>query len=144
MATGYAHAPSANGADSTTNYPESRVLIIMTGGTICMQPSADGLVPMTGFLENAMAPRPTFNDGSPPVSLHAYKGGEKLTLESLRTPPSSYSRHVRYSILEFSPLLDSSSISSVGWTEVALTVKENYHLFDGFVVLHGTDSLACE
>lgn len=142
MATGYAHAPSANGADA--NFPESRVLIIMTGGTICMQPSADGLVPMTGFLENAMAPRPTFNDGSPPVSLHAYKGGEKLTLESLRTPPSSYSRHVRYSILEFSPLLDSSSISSVGWTEVALTVKENYHLFDGFVVLHGTDSLACE
>ncbi|KAI7774419.1 lysophospholipase [Diaporthe eres] len=140
MATGYAHAPGANGADA--NYPESRVLIIMTGGTICMQPSADGLVPMTGFLENAMAPRPTFNDGSPPVRLHAYKGGEKLTLESLRTPPSSYSRHVRYSILEFSPLLDSSSISSIGWTEVALTVKENYHLFDGFLVLHGTDSLA--
>lgn len=140
MATGYAHAP--NGPDA--NYPESRVLIIMTGGTICMQPSADGLVPMTGFLENAMAPRPTFNDASAPVPLHAYKNGEKLTLESLRTPPSSYARHVRYSILEFSPLLDSSSISSVGWTEVALTVKENYHLFDGFVVLHGTDSLACE
>jgi 60kDa lysophospholipase len=142
MATGYAQAPGANGAD-TTNYPESRVLIIMTGGTICMQPSKDGLVPMTGFLNNAMAPRPTFNDGSPPVQLHAYKGGEKLSLDSLRTPPSSYSRHVRYGILEFSPLLDSSSISSVGWTEVALTVKENYHLFDGFVVLHGTDSLAC-
>lgn len=140
MATGYAHAP--NGPDA--KYPESRVLIIMTGGTICMQPSADGLVPMTGFLEKAMAPRPTFNDASPPVQLHAYKNGEKLSLESLRTPPSSYSRHVRYSILEFSPLLDSSSISSVGWTEVALTVKENYHLFDGFVVLHGTDSLACE
>ncbi len=29
-----------------------------------------------------------------------------------------------------------------GWTEIAMTVKENYHLFDGFVVLHGTDSLA--
>ena len=29
-----------------------------------------------------------------------------------------------------------------GWTEIATTVKENYHLFDGFVVLHGTDSLA--
>ncbi len=49
-----------------SNYPESRVLIIMTGGTICMQPSADGLVPMTGFLENAMAPRPSFNDSSAP------------------------------------------------------------------------------
>lgn len=47
-------------------FPESRVLIIMTGGTICMQPSDDGLVPMTGFLENAMAPRPSFNDHSAP------------------------------------------------------------------------------
>ncbi|KAL1876818.1 hypothetical protein VTK73DRAFT_9195 [Phialemonium thermophilum] len=124
-------------------YPESRVLIIMTGGTICMQPSPDGLVPMTGFLEKAMAPRPSFNDSSSPsVNLHAYKDGAKLSLESLRTPPSAYSRHIRYGILEFTPLLDSSSISSVGWTEIAMTVKENYHLFDGFVVLHGTDSLA--
>jgi lysophospholipase len=53
-------------AETLGSYPESRVLIIMTGGTICMQPSVDGLVPMTGFLENAMAPRPSFNDNSTP------------------------------------------------------------------------------
>ncbi|SPQ21175.1 df3ae2d4-c3e8-4aad-9c06-f953876d3e6d [Thermothielavioides terrestris] len=123
-------------------YPESRVLIIMTGGTICMRDSVDGLVPMAGFLENAMAPRPSFNDNSPPVKIHAYKNGVKLALDSLRTPPSTYSRHIRYGILEFQPLLDSSSISSLGWTEIAMTIKENYHYFDGFVVLHGTDSLA--
>ncbi|KAK3359732.1 asparaginase-domain-containing protein [Lasiosphaeria hispida] len=124
-------------------YPESRVLIIMTGGTICMQPSADGLVPMTGFLENAMAPRPSFNDSSAPaVKINAFQNGVKMHLDSLRTPPSAYSRHIRYGILEFHPLLDSSSISSIGWTEIAMTIKENYHLFDGFVVLHGTDSLA--
>lgn len=109
-----------------------------------MQPSAAGLVPMTGFLENAMAPRPSFNDASSPVPLTAFQNGEKLILNSLRTPPTAYKRHIRYSAVEFSPLLDSSSISSVGWTEIALTVKENYHLFDGFVVLHGTDSLACK
>ncbi|KAK3308150.1 asparaginase-domain-containing protein [Chaetomium strumarium] len=132
-----------DGKPTQSHYPESRVLIIMTGGTICMQPSADGLVPMTGFLENAMAPRPSFNDGStPPVKIHAYKNGVKLTLDSLRTPPTTYSRHIRYGILEFHPLLDSSSISSMGWTEIAMTIKENYHYFDGFVVLHGTDSLA--
>lgn len=61
---------------------------------------------------------------------------------SLRTPPSTYSRHVRYTILEFDPLLDSSSISSAGWTQIARAVQQNYALFDGFVVLHGTDSLA--
>jgi L-asparaginase/Glu-tRNA(Gln) amidotransferase subunit D len=27
--------------------PESRVLIIITGGTICMKPSKDGLVPVS-------------------------------------------------------------------------------------------------
>lgn len=33
---------------------------------IAVQPSADGsgLVPVDGFLENAMAPRPSFNDKS--------------------------------------------------------------------------------
>ncbi|KAI1849397.1 hypothetical protein JX265_008551 [Neoarthrinium moseri] len=125
-------------------YPESRVLIIITGGTICMQPLPDGsgLAPVDGFLENAMAPRPSFNDRSEKVKLSAIKDGEKVLLDSLRTPPSSYSRHVRYSALEFSPLLDSSSISSDGWTQIATTIKANYHLYDGFVVLHGTDSLA--
>ncbi|KAL7625539.1 hypothetical protein AAE478_004759 [Parahypoxylon ruwenzoriense] len=130
-----------NGSAEST-YPESRVLIIITGGTICMQPSAAGLVPVDGFLENAMAPRPSFNDMSERVPLSAVKDGVKVTIDSLRTPPSSYSRHIRYGALEFSPLLDSSSISSFGWTQIASTIKENYHLFDGFVVLHGTDSLS--
>jgi lysophospholipase len=43
---------------------------------------------------------------------------------------------------EFPTLLDSSSISSDGWTQIACTIQQNYSLFDGFVVLHGTDSLA--
>lgn len=127
---------------ATADYPESRVLIIMTGGTICMRPSADGLVPMDGFLASAMAPRPSFNDGRPATVLAAHKDGQPLQLASLRTPVSAYSRHIRYAVLEFAPLLDSSSISSAGWTEIAQTVRDNYHLFDGFVVLHGTDSLA--
>lgn len=61
---------------------------------------------------------------------------------SLRTPPSTYSRHVRYTLYEFPTLLDSSSISSAGWSQIATTIQNNYALFDGFVVLHGTDSLA--
>jgi 60kDa lysophospholipase len=69
-------------------------------------------------------------------------GEVKQHLPSLRTPPSSYSRHIRYTLYEFPTLLDSSSISSVGWTQIADTIQQNYSLFDGFVVLHGTDSLA--
>ncbi|KAH7363054.1 lysophospholipase [Plectosphaerella cucumerina] len=123
-------------------HPESRVLIIMTGGTICMQPTADGLQPIGGFLKAAMAPRPSFNDMTNPSQLEARKNGEILMLDSLRTPPTAYSRHIRYSVLEFSPLLDSSSISSNGWSEIAQTICENYRLYDGFVILHGTDSLS--
>lgn len=44
--------------------PEARVLIVMTGGTICMQKSVDGYVPARGFLEKCMGPRPEFNDGT--------------------------------------------------------------------------------
>ena len=44
---------------------ESRVLIIMTGGTICMKDSPQGLIPVTGFMEEAMATRQSFNDGQP-------------------------------------------------------------------------------
>jgi 60kDa lysophospholipase len=69
-------------------------------------------------------------------------GGAKKQLTSLRTPPSSYSRHIRYTLYEFPTLLDSSSISSAGWKQITNTIQENYSLFDGFVVLHGTDSLA--
>ncbi|CAK7240593.1 MAG: hypothetical protein STHCBS139747_002038 [Sporothrix thermara] len=141
--TGPSASALPDAADTQASpYPESRVLIIMTGGTICMRPSPDGLVPMDGFLEHAMAPRPSFNDPAPLTVLEAYKDGKRLELPSLRTPVSAYSRHIRYGILEFSPLLDSSSISSMGWTEIAQAVKDNYHLYDGFVVLHGTDSLA--
>jgi hypothetical protein len=60
--------PAMTSATASSQYPESRVLIIMTGGTICMRSSPDGLglVPAKGFLEQAMAPRPSFNDGTKP------------------------------------------------------------------------------
>lgn len=49
-----------------TGFPETRVLVIGTGGTICMQQGPDGLQPSEGFLDSAMAPRPSFNDRSHP------------------------------------------------------------------------------
>jgi lysophospholipase len=45
-------------------------------------------------------------------------------------------------VLEFEKLLDSSSIDAAGWDQIARAVLRNYQLFDGFVILHGTDSLA--
>lgn len=63
-------------------------------------------------------------------------------MQSLRTPVSAYGRQVRYSVLEFETLLDSSSIDAEGWNQIARSIYRNYRLFDGFIVLHGTDSLA--
>lgn len=57
--------PETNGDGGRPIFPESRVLIIGTGGTICMQQGPDGLQPTDNFLVNAMAPRPSFNDASP-------------------------------------------------------------------------------
>ncbi|KEF54555.1 L-asparaginase [Exophiala aquamarina CBS 119918] len=130
---------------SSGHTPEARVLIVMTGGTICMQKSPNGLIPARNFLERCMAPRPEFNDGEThePIEVRFHDGPDGMgELHSLRTPTSVYGKRIRYAVLEFETLLDSSSIDSKGWAEIAQTIFRNYKLFDGFVVLHGTDSLA--
>ncbi|KAL7269965.1 hypothetical protein RUND412_007340 [Rhizina undulata] len=122
---------------------ESRVLIIMTGGTICMRRGENGYVPATGFLDSCLRTRPSFNDGSPEKEVPVSTADGEITMHpTLRTPPSRHSRSIRFAILEFDPLLDSSSINAKGWGEIARAIERNYQLFDAFVILHGTDSLA--
>jgi lysophospholipase len=98
----------------------------------------------TNFLKFGLAPFPSFNDGSYPEPLEIVvdDNGTKKAVQSLRTPISAYDRRIRYSVYEFETLLDSSSIDAVGWDLIAKSIYRNYQLFDGFVVLHGTDSLA--
>ena len=38
--------------------------------------------------------------------------------------------------------LDSTNIQPAHWVEMANTVKENYSSYDGFVISHGTDTMA--
>ena len=40
------------------------------------------------------------------------------------------------------PLVDSSNIGPDTWERIAMIVKNNYDDFDGFVVLHGTDTMS--
>ncbi|OQU96874.1 hypothetical protein CLAIMM_02895 [Cladophialophora immunda] len=83
---------------SSSHVPEARVLIIMTGGTISMQRSPNGLIPARNFLERCMAPRPEFNDGEThdPISVRFHDGPEGLgEFQSLRTPTSVYGKRVR-------------------------------------------------
>ncbi|MBD5265490.1 MAG: asparaginase [Duncaniella sp.] len=43
--------------------------------------------------------------------------------------------------IQFNPI-DSSDMDPVGWADIAKAISENYDLYDGFVVLHGTDTMA--
>lgn len=46
------------------------------------------------------------------------------------------------SVHSFDPILDSSNMNPEIWTELAELIKEKYHEFDGFVILHGSDTMS--
>jgi L-asparaginase len=42
----------------------------------------------------------------------------------------------------FDPPLDSSNVGPDTWVKVATVIEQNYNSFDGYIVLHGTDTMA--
>ncbi len=42
----------------------------------------------------------------------------------------------------FKPLLDSSNMNPDVWVSLATIIEENYESYDGFVILHGSDTMA--
>lgn len=50
--------------------------------------------------------------------------------------------HCRIDFYTFEPLLDSSNMNPSFWTGLAWVIERNYEQFDGFVVLHGSDTMA--
>jgi len=44
--------------------------------------------------------------------------------------------------VSFDPLIDSSNVTPSFWVKLATVIEENYDKYDGFVVLHGTDTMA--
>ncbi|KAI4293934.1 asparaginase-domain-containing protein [Schizophyllum commune Loenen D] len=49
---------------------------------------------------------------------------------------------MRYAIMEWHPLLDSSNIEMKDWIRIATEIELNYNLYDAFVILHGTDTMS--
>ena len=47
-----------------------------------------------------------------------------------------------YVIKEYQPLLDSSNMTVNEWNQIAWDIAKEYDHFDGFVVFHGTDTMA--
>ncbi len=44
--------------------------------------------------------------------------------------------------VSFNPLIDSSDVEPSFWVKLCKTIQENYDRYDGFVVLHGTDTMS--
>ncbi|MCH5222214.1 MAG: type I asparaginase [Muribaculaceae bacterium] len=44
--------------------------------------------------------------------------------------------------IQFNPPIDSSDMNISHWQQIARSIVENYDRYDGFVVLHGTDTMA--
>lgn len=49
---------------------------------------------------------------------------------------------IKLSVYSFSPPIDSSNMNPKIWVELAKLIFDNYSSYDGFVVLHGTDTMA--
>lgn len=92
---------------------KTSILLIYTGGTIGMMKN-----PITGALEN-------FNFD-----------------QLLEYVPEIKGFNLNIYSITFEPPIDSSDISPDSWCQMARIIYSNYEKYDGFVILHGTDTMA--
>ncbi len=93
---------------------KKRVCIIYTGGTIGMVPTPQGYEPRAGYLQGVLSEIRDLHDTTMPD----------------------------WDMVEMDPLLDSSNMTVHEWNKIAGVIRESYNDYDGFVVLHGTDTMA--
>ena len=56
--------------------------------------------------------------------------------------PELFAGTIKVEIEAFSPLLDSSDVNPAGWARMAQMVYDHFEEYDGFVILHGTDTMS--
>ncbi|MCP4150389.1 MAG: asparaginase [bacterium] len=56
--------------------------------------------------------------------------------------PEDKNFEINYTVEAFETPIDSSSMTPEDWVTIAEKILTNYHAYDGFVVLHGTDTMA--
>lgn len=56
--------------------------------------------------------------------------------------PSLKRLNVDIEVLTMSPVIDSSNVAPANWVALAELIRDNYARYDGFVVLHGTDTMS--
>jgi len=50
--------------------------------------------------------------------------------------------HFSLTVISFNQLIDSANVTPSHWVALATLIEENYHKYDGFVIIHGTDTMA--
>ncbi|XP_039677553.1 60 kDa lysophospholipase-like isoform X1 [Perca fluviatilis] len=125
--------------ESVTSCNETRVLVINTGGTIGMTESPSGLVPEPNAFVKNLRKLPMFYDKDYAEKTHLVEhyGDKTLVL-----PVSKIEKRIVYTFLEYDPLLDSSNMTPEDWAKIGKDIEKNYESYDGFVILHGTDTMA--
>ncbi|MFA7660103.1 MAG: asparaginase [Anaerovoracaceae bacterium] len=93
---------------------KKKVCIIYTGGTIGMMKTENGYSPGKAYIHSAL--KEIADSTSPDLPA--------------------------FDLIEYDPLLDSSNISLMEWIQIARDIKSQYDHYDGFVILHGTDTMA--
>ncbi|XP_058605937.1 60 kDa lysophospholipase-like isoform X4 [Onychostoma macrolepis] len=61
---------------------------------------------------------------------------------TLVLPLSKQNKRIVYTVLEYSPLLDSCNMTTDDWATIGKDLEKHYEQYDGFVILHGTDTMA--
>jgi L-asparaginase len=56
--------------------------------------------------------------------------------------PELFAGDIQVEMIPFEPLLDSSDLNPASWIQMAQMVYKHYDQYDGFVILHGTDTMA--
>ncbi|XP_037800011.1 L-asparaginase 1-like isoform X1 [Penaeus monodon] len=134
----YGHRTSLDSLCDPDWSQESRVLVLYTGGTIGMVRNDRGkLAPIPRELETNIRRYPHMHDDSYATKRFGCNGNTPLVL-----PDCKEKRRVAYWVYEYEPLLDSSNMTMDDWIRIAKDIRGVYEMFDGFVVLHGTDTLA--
>ncbi|VDP51471.1 unnamed protein product [Schistosoma mattheei] len=134
----------------------SRVLVLYTGGTIGMKCVNGSYCSVENFFLSTLYKMPTFCDSElskTNVSPHTRNTHSKFSkressltesdhIQTYALPIDKTGHRILYTIVEYWPLLDSSDLSMNEWKRIAQDIYAFYNEFDGFVVLHGTDTLA--
>ncbi|GAB0090497.1 Asparaginase [Sergentomyia squamirostris] len=123
-----------------SGHSEAKVLVIYTGGTIGMvRNEKNALEPIPNALVKNIRRFPHMHD----VDYAQQRFGSGASMGPLVLPyVENQHRRVVYTVTEYDPLLDSSNMTINDWVRLAEDIKQSYEFFDGFVILHGTDTLS--